>query len=355
MKAEITNRAIEESGIFNENIVCPVTGEPLYTLGDRISTDSGHSYNLIGGIPMLYIDENEKVRTTHTIKGNHEAEITHSVQDFYIAAPFPNYNNFDDIQSFVRMANKGVFARLLGSQIPMNSNILEIGCGTAQLSNYLAATTLSRVYASDMTPASLRLGYDFAKRNNIESITFVQSNLFMPPFKAESMDIVIANGVLHHTYDTKKAFLSISRLVKPGGYIIIGLYNHIGRLRTDFRRVLVKYFGEWILFLDPHLRKSLSPEKRRAWINDQYYHPQERKHSISELMGWFEETGFQFVSSIPKIMGEFSNDEKLFEPKDKGTAFDRTLAEINMLFSHYGSEGGLFICIGRKRGQQITP
>jgi SAM-dependent methyltransferase len=163
------------------------------------------------------------------------------------------------------------------------------------------------------------------------------------------MDIVISNGVLHHTYDTKKAFLSISRLVKPGGYIIIGLYNHIGRLRTDIRRGLVKMFGERVLILDPHLRNSLSPEKRRAWINDQYYHPQERKHSISELMQWFEEAGFSFVSSIPKIIGEFSNEERLFEQQSPGTPSDRTSAEIGMLFSSLGGEGGLFICIGRRR------
>jgi 2-polyprenyl-3-methyl-5-hydroxy-6-metoxy-1,4-benzoquinol methylase len=37
--------------------------------------------------------------------------------------------------------------------IPVSS----IGCGTGQLSNFLAATTMSGVYATDMTRASLRL------------------------------------------------------------------------------------------------------------------------------------------------------------------------------------------------------
>ena len=129
------------------------------------------------------------------------------------------------------------------------------------------------------------------------------------------MDLVVSNGVLHHTYDTKKAFLSVARLVKPGGHLLVGLYNHIGRLRTDFRRILVRTFGERVLVLDPQLRKNLSPEKRRAWIRDQYFHPQERKHSISELIGWFDEAGFSFVSSIPKVVGEFGSDEDLFKPQ----------------------------------------
>ena len=142
--------------------------------------------------------------------------------------------------------------------------------------------------------------------------------------------------------------MSISRLVKPGGYIIIGLYNHIGRLRTDLRRWLVQCLGERMLFLDPHLKKNLSQPKRQAWIRDQYYHPQERKHSLSELMGWFEEAGFSFMSSIPKITGEFTGTERLFEPQDPGTRLDRLLAETGMLFSSLGGEGGLFIGIGQK-------
>jgi SAM-dependent methyltransferase len=335
---------------FDENVVCPATGESLaLAQGGLLESNSGRRYPIVDEIPLLFVEEDGSIPNATLKSLGTDGKVTHAVQDFYEEAPFPNYNSFDSIASFVKRADTGIFARLLRQQIPINSNVLEVGCGTAQLSNYLAATTPTRVYAADMTLASLRLGHEFAKRNQIEGIRFVQTNLFVPPFKPESMDIVISNGVLHHTYDTKKAFMSISRLVKPGGYIIIGLYNKIGRLRTDFRRGLVKVFGEGVLFLDPHLRNDLSPEKRRAWINDQYFHPQERKHSISELMQWFEEAGFSFVSSIPKIIGNFSADERLFEPQKPGSRFDRTAAEIGMLFSSLGGEGGLYICIGRKK------
>jgi SAM-dependent methyltransferase len=163
------------------------------------------------------------------------------------------------------------------------------------------------------------------------------------------MDIVISNGVLHHTYDTKKAFMSIAPLVKPGGHILIGLYNKIGRLRTDLRRVLYKAFGERALVLDPHLRHDLSAEKLRSWIRDQYLHPAERKHSMSELLAWFEEAGFSFVSSIPKIAGSLTAEQSLFHAGSPGTSLDRTIAEVGMLFSQLGGEGGLYIMIGRKK------
>jgi SAM-dependent methyltransferase len=326
---------------FDENIVCPETGAPLEVAGDVLTSSGGPRYRLAGGIPLLFIDEPASGPRPPA------NAVTHSVQDFYEDAPFPNYNSFDTLATFVRQADVG-FPRLMRNQLPLNANVLEVGSGTAQLSNYLAATTLSRVYASDMTLASLRMGHEFAQRNRIDSVRFVQMNLFMPAIRPASMDVVISNGVLHHTYGTRKAFGSVARLVKPGGYIIVGLYNRIGRLRTDVRRVLVKAFGERTLVLDPQLRRKLSPEKRRAWIRDQYFHPQERKHSISEVVRWFEEEGFSFVSSIPKIVGEFKEGEKLFTPSSPGGRFDRLVAEIGMLASTAGGEGGLFICIGQR-------
>lgn len=333
--------------ILDENIVCPLTGVALETVDGQLTSGSGRRYEVSDNIPLLFVDETEGAPAIAAVTGSTGGQVTHAVQDFYEDAPFPNYNSFDNLAAFTRQADAG-FGRLLRKQLPLNANVLEVGCGTAQLSNYLAATTLSRVYAADMTLASLRMGRAFARQNQIDGIRFIQMNLFMPAIRPQSMDVVISNGVLHHTYDTRKAFASISRLVKPGGHFIVGLYDWIGRLRTDFRRLLLKTFGDKVLALDPQLRKRLSPEKRRAWIRDQYFHPLERKHSISEVIQWFNEEGFSFVSSIPKILGTFGEDEQIFKPKSPGTSLDRVVAELGMLVSPSGGEGGLFVCIGRR-------
>jgi len=229
----------------------------------------------------------------------------------------------------------------------MNATLLEIGCGTGQLANYLAATTMTQIYAADMTLPSLRLGQRFAAKYKIPGITFLQMNLFRPCIRAESMDFVISNGVLHHTADTRQAFIRISQLVKRGGFVIVGLYSKVGRLRTDALRHLYGFFGERILVLDPRLQEDISPEQRRGWINDQYRHPTEHKHTLSNVLKWFDEGGFEFISSIPKIGGHMSAKERLFEPHTRGTAADRLLAEAGLMFTR-AYEGGLFIVIGRR-------
>ena len=43
--------------------------------------------------------------------------------------------------------------------------------------------------------------------------------------------LCISSGVLHHTKDARRAFASIVRKAKPGGIVIVGLYNTFGRCR----------------------------------------------------------------------------------------------------------------------------
>ena len=346
MNTDTVRAAGAGAAVFDPCIVCPVTGQDLFADGDALTTaDRRQRYPVDEGVPNLFVNPESG---TAAPSGPGGSSVTTTVQGFYDEAPFPNYNDMDTVDDLVRRARTSVFARLLGEQIPMGANVLEVGCGTGQLSNYLAAVCTARIYGADLTPASLRLAAGFARMNDLTGVRFLRMNLFSPCIRPGSMDLVISNGVLHHTADTRRAFLSIAPLVRPGGHIVIGLYNRIGRLRTDLRRVLYQRFGERVLVLDPHLRKPLSPDKRRAWIRDQYCHPQERKHSFDEVLDWFKEAGFSFVSSIPKIIGTFSAEERLFKHKSVGEKSDRFYAQIGMLLSQLGGEGGLFIMIGRR-------
>jgi len=175
-------------------------------------------------------------------------------------------------------------------------------------------------------------------------------NLFRPAFKPEQFDVVLCNGVLHHTSDPYGGFRSIARLVKPGGYIIIGLYNTYGRLLLDARRVIFRMTGGKFKWIDPYMRKTrMSRGKQDAWFHDQYMHPHESKHTMGELIRWYEENGFHYVNGIPKprVWDMFSANEKLFEKNSKGTRLDRALAQAKMIWTG-NQEGGFYIMVGRK-------
>jgi SAM-dependent methyltransferase len=174
-------------------------------------------------------------------------------------------------------------------------------------------------------------------------------NLFRPPFRDNSIDVLISNGVLHHTADARRGFDSLLRKVKPGGYILIGLYNIYGRLPTLWRRWAFERFGPALYFLDSRLTSARMNEGRwQAWFRDQYRHPHETRHSISEVLGWFDAAGVDFLSSIPAADGTpFTNDTRLFAPHPRVTPAGRWATQLQMLMSG-GRDGGLFIMIGRK-------
>ncbi|HZI75625.1 MAG TPA: methyltransferase domain-containing protein, partial [Gemmatimonadales bacterium] len=192
---------MDQAVAVDPNLVCPVTGSPLHREGnDLVSADGAHRYPCEPGIFRLFVSEAAATGVDAA---------TSKVQEFYEEAPFPNYNDVDDVAALVKRADTSVFGRLLREQIPVNASVLEVGCGTGQLSNYLAATCVAKIYAADMTLASLRLGRKFAAEQNIRGVRFLQMNLFKPCIRPGSMDLVISNGVLHHTADSKAAFMSI--------------------------------------------------------------------------------------------------------------------------------------------------
>jgi len=268
---------------------------------------------------------------------------------FYEETPFPDYDDFDSVDTLVRKARQGRFAQLLDDQIPPGALILECGCGTGQLSNFLSVAN-RHVFGTDMCLNSLRLGERFRHDNQLQRALFLQMNLFRPCFREGSFDLVISNGVLHHTSDPQLGFRTISKLVRPGGYVLIGLYHRYGRLITDFRRRLFAATGDRFVFLDPNLRQSgMAGPKRRAWFMDQYKNPHESKHTLRQVLGWLEAAGLRFVTSLPhtRPFQPMREDEPLFVPQTPGSAFECALADVAMLSS--GSrEGGFFVVIGQR-------
>jgi SAM-dependent methyltransferase len=321
---------------------CPSCTRDLQIAGETLScTGCGQVFPITNGIPQLFWPDDKELEAG--------SDITETVKAFYEETPFPDYDDFDDLASLARKASEATFPRQLDEQIPAGARIIECGCGTAQLSNFLSIGSRT-VFGADMCMNSLGLGKAFADTHGLSRVHFNQMNLFKPCFKPETFDLVISNGVLMVTADPYAAFESIARLVKPGGYILIGLYHTYGRLITDARRQLFRLTGDRFLFLDPNLRNpKLSDAKKRAWFADQYKHPHERKYTIGEGIKWLERGGFEFVKSIPrtKPFQPISLADNLFTPEQPGNFFQRMMVELGMTFR--GSrEGGFFVVIGRK-------
>ena len=291
-------------------------------------------FRLIDGIISIQVNDKE----------------TKKVTDFYKQTPFPNYKKNDNKVSIQEKGNKNFLAKQFKKFIGYNKHILEVGCGTGQLAIYFSIGTNNNVVGLDPTIQSLKLGKDFAINNNILNITFVNADIFDDVLDDNYFDFIWCNGVLHHTRDPYGAFKILVNSLKPNGYVLIGLYNKYGRLRTLIRSYIFKFLGKKIIkIIDPTLKNlKLDEEEIDAWIRDQYMHPIESLHTLDEVLNWYKLNNIEYISSIPSSDFDY-NYQNIFEKKSIGSIYSRFVNQISMIFNSLGSDGGLFVVIGKKQ------
>jgi SAM-dependent methyltransferase len=184
-------------------------------------------------------------------------------------------------------------------------------------------------------------------RNGLERSAFAQMNIFDLALKDGSFDVVICHGVLHHTFDARRAFAHVVSKVKPDGIVMVGLYNRYARIPTWLRSKVIGIFGSRIDYV---VRNRLQDgRKADIWIKDQYHNPHETWHSLDSVLEWFEENGVEYLNTSPPVLGTRGEDaETLFEATDPGSAYQRLVTQLSWLGT-IAREGALFDVIGRRK------
>jgi len=310
-------------------LACPSCAGPLNT--DWSCLACGVQYEVPDGIPNL------------RLLGDTRTEI---VRRFYEQAPFPDFPPRATLSWLRARAERSEFARLIDRAIPSNARVVEIGCGTGQMSLYLAHADRV-VVGADLTRESLRLGVEAARRFELDQVQFVETDLHHPGLRAGAFDVVYSSGVLHHTPDPSAAFARMVRLARPGGIIVLGVYNAFARIPLRARRFVARMSGYRFIPCDPVLRdRESEPARRKAWVRDQYQHPEEHRHTLAEVQGWFAENGVEYVRAYPSAMLSEESDE-LFAKADDNWRVEGWLAQLGWIGA-LGHEGGLFVTVGQR-------
>ena len=272
---------------------------------------------------------------------------TDAVRRFYEGAPFPGYPPRDSLQALHARAERSVFARLIHQAIPGDARIVEIGCGTGQMCLYLARADRV-IIGADLTRAALLLGAAAAKRFELARVQFVETDLQQPGLKPAVFDVVYSSGVLHHTPSPRESFARLVRLARPGGVIVLGLYNAFARVPLRLRRLVARASGFRLIPFDPVLRdRHGEPARREAWLRDQYQHPEEHRHTLAEVQRWFAENRVEYLRAYPSaVLGDEPGE--LFARAADNWRPEGWLAQLGWIRT-LGHEGGLFFTVGRRR------
>ena len=133
------------------------------------------------------------------------AKFWNKVADKYAAAPIRNQAAYEATLEQVRA---------LASS---DDDVLELGCGTGTTALALAAS-VSRIVATDVSPAMLDKGREKAAQQGITDVEFATADPWDAP--RGPFDMVLAFNLLHLLKDMPGALSEIAGRTKPGGVFV---------------------------------------------------------------------------------------------------------------------------------------
>lgn len=251
------------------------------------------------------------------------------ISEFYHDIQFPGHYTQEDVLKKRHDFFLSEFLKL--SYLPFKGRLLEGGCGTGYTTHVISNLRRDiKIRALDFSEGSLEFAKNFSNENNYKNIEFTRMDLRNIKLNESNFDMLICSGVLNCIKNPREIFHNLCNLVKKNGTVLIGLYHPWGRTSVHIRQKIFKITGGRMRWIDPRIRnENWTDQKKNAWFRDQYDHPYERDDSHTELLAWFRDEDVSFLDSIPKYTGN-------------------NLSYNFHLLTRYGSQGGLYIFVGKK-------
>lgn len=212
--------------------------------------------------------------------------------------------------------------------------VLDVGCGAGRFSEVVSRWG-GRIVGIDYSFAVEASQRNLRERGTVD---ILQADVFNLPLKENQFEVIFSIGVLHHTRDTREAFLQLPKLLKDGGTIAVWLYYYTDQLynaASDFWRSIftkvpsrVAYAWCWLLvaLFSPlfrakwfhrapfwHLKRVLPVNTHDSfqwrvldtfdWWTPVY---QDKDCSPSRVIGWYREAnlrGIQVIDYPTSIVG----------------------------------------------------
>ena len=131
--------------------------------------------------------------------------------------------------------------------------VLDLGTGTGRMLQLLAPGA-ERAVGLDASHAMLSLARANLARAGLMSVELRQGDIYAPPFRPGSFDLVIVHQVLHYLDDPAAAMRAAARLLAPGGRL----------LTVDF----AAHSLEFLRAEEGHRRLGFSRDNVATWLDE---------------------------------------------------------------------------------------
>jgi SAM-dependent methyltransferase len=217
---------------------------------------------------------------------------------------------------------RDTYERLLCFPLKMfrGASLIEFGCGTGEYSLfYLQQGAISVHY--DVNPYACERARSLFSDFGFDGTPVVNQSIFDFCLD-EKWDIVVSNGVIHHTGDVKGAFAALSGCVAPQGFLSLGIATQTGFFQRNLQRLVlsrvsngdddsIEFWAER-LFKD-HISRAekYGSRSRKQIIYDTYVNTTISAPTVKELLAWAREYGLTFYSAWPPITPAIFNESNV--------------------------------------------
>lgn len=126
-----------------------------------------------------------------------------------------------DSESGLRVSEERFFDETKWGRTLTGETILEIGCGSGRFTEQAVATGATVVSVD----YSYAVEANDASNGHHPNLLIVQADIYALPFRPRSFDKAFCIGVLQHTPDVKRSFMSIPPMLAPGGSMVVDVYK----------------------------------------------------------------------------------------------------------------------------------
>ena len=141
--------------------------------------------------------------------------------------------------------------------------VLDMACGTGDLTELFARTEAGRVVGGDFTPAMLEVARG-KQRTNLAppaaaKVTYVEADAMNLAFPDASFDVVSIAFGIRNVSDPARAVREFARVLKPGGRLVILEFE---RPRFPLMRWFYDFYCGWVM---PRTATLISGDKSGAY------------------------------------------------------------------------------------------
>jgi ubiquinone/menaquinone biosynthesis C-methylase UbiE/biotin operon repressor len=144
---------------------------------------------------------------------------------------------------------QGLAETLLTLMPPMV--IADLGAGEGTFSQLLARRS-KKVIAVDNSEKMLEYGRELARKHGVKNLEYRKGDLEAVPIRDDTVDLAFFSQALHHAQHPERAVAEASRILKPGGRIVV-----LDLLRHNYEEAREVYADLWLGFTEVELTRFL--------------------------------------------------------------------------------------------------